>query len=385
MSRTRTRNVQHSTGTYVMGILGNPVDSWHDNTLVYDERCVDVADSPGVDHPFNLSRFEIDSLEPLNGTLGTGFWAGSQYIDYYPPGFNNSYASQHLTVNNDINAGDFVTLLARTNPSRPVITPLTLIQDVVDIPRQLKGVGRLLKGGSESLNAKELANQNLGIQFGWLPLIQDVKDLLNLQSHIDRRSNELNRLYSATGIKRRIGLGSSNASDTQKNIYLSSEGSGWVVADLHRYTGSTKWGTVRWLPTSRPPYHPKTAELNRQARKIVSGFTSEGLTKGVWDLVPWTWLIDWFAPVGDYLLQHSNTVPAHAVHVNVMRKTITSTQFRRIQPYINDASWATGGNGVTTYTTLERSQSSSSPPTSLPFIGLKRLSILTSLFIQRFK
>jgi hypothetical protein len=355
------------------------------NFTNYSKTCIDENVTPLVDHSLSISEYDGRALIPVSGSGFPFPYVGTSFEDYLPANSLNSTFQSHGSVPNaTISSTDYATVVARTNPSRPVVTPLTLIQDLVDIPRQLKDVGRLLKKGTKGLSAKDIANQNLGIQFGWLPLIQDVKDVLSLQSHIYRRVTELNRLYSSTGLKRRVTLDFGSAADSQKDIAVLAESAATVRCDIDRFTSYTKWGTVRWIPDGPIPMHPSLMELNRQATKAVSGLSIEGLTQGTWDIIPWTWLIDWFVPIKTYMSQYSNTVPAHPQHVNVMSETVSQCTIRRSGTGTNNQ-FLTGLHGSTIFTTKTRGKTLVINPSSVPFIGVQRLSILASLFIQRFK
>nr|UJQ85624.1 MAG: putative maturation protein [Leviviridae sp.] len=348
------------------------------------EMCVDENTTPGTDHPFYLEKFE-DNLSPLDGVVTNHIWFNGSSVNGFRPGSVPGTTKQHLLVDNGIVAADFARVRSRSNPSRPVVTPLTLIQDVVELPKMLKDVGRLLKKGTKAVSAKELANQNLAVQFGWMPLVDDAKKLLNLQSYAIKRSREWNKLYSGSGLKRRLSLDSAHAESTIKEVPYWSDGFvGSCYRDLQKYTSSRKWGTIRWKPTSPPPYHESEADRNRRAMRVVAGMTGEGLAEGLWDVMPWTWLLDWFTGMGDYLGQNSNTVPARSERVNVMRQTVTSTNFIPSKTVLN-ATYITGGEGHTVWTTKERSQNSSVIITAAPFLSVRRLSILGSLFVQRFK
>jgi hypothetical protein len=308
---------------------------------------------------------------------------GSTHVNVYPD-YNTIFGSPIDASADSISSQDFDTLKARTNPSRPVVTPLTLIQDLVDIPRQLKDVGRLLKKGTKGLNLKEISNQNLGIQFGWLPLIDDAKNLLDLQLHIAKRSMEIDRLYQKSGLKRRIQLSENSIEATQTNLTLVGDSaSGSVFADAIRHQVTTKWGTVRWVPTALPPGVTESDIRSiRSVRRIVSGLTPDGLLKGAWDVIPWTWLTDWFVDVGSYMGAHSNFVPATASHCCVMRKTETATY---IKPLPSTSAWVSFEPCSCYVTTKERNVVSAPFAVSIPFVGIRRLSILSSLFVQRFK
>lgn len=382
--RQRSRFLQSTQGSkklYLNNVLQSESASLF--TLL-NEQCSDTADLPGIDHNLSISTYSAirgpGGIETINGVRTTGSNAGSGYFDYLPSYYHSK--DTHLSIpDTSISGNDSLAVVARTNPSRPLVTPLTLIQDVVDIPRMLKDAGRLMKKGAKNLTVKDLANQNLATQFGWLPLVDDVHKLLDFQTHTHRRVAELNRLYSAQGLKRRIQLGTWNAESTSLNETVVSGLYGALRVNLQKSSYYTKWGTCRWKPTSVPLYQPGTEAQIWQVRRILSGITPEGLTQGVWDVIPWTWLLDWFSNVGDFMSQHSNSVPAEVYHVNVMLKKVTVNRFSRA----SGDTWVQGGEGVASFTTKLRDAGTPTLSASLPFIGLRRLSILGSLFIQRFK
>lgn len=279
--------------------------------------------------------------------------------------------------------GWYLSTVARTNPSRPVLTPLTIIQDFVELPVMLRDIPKLLQRPKRLLTAKELANQNLAVQFGWLPFISDINQLLDLQSAVLRRQKELQQLYSGRGLRRRIKLGDDSR---ESSVDLSfSIGIGINVLSTHALSRERKaWATIHWKPSSPPAYHPSTDELNRQARRIVLGLTPEGLAKGAWDVIPWTWLIGWFTNVGDYLLAFSNTVPAAHTSACLMEYSKNTISGKSVQiTFLNDVH--VRYLGAYTQESRRRTVSGSlTPGFSMPFIGIRRLSILSSLFIQRF-
>lgn len=342
-----------------------------------------MADQPGVDHLFSVTRFDASQFERINGKRPTGTFRQSGYTDYLPALYISN--SSHVDISGTgTTANDFAALKARTNPSRPMLTPLTTIQDLKDLPKMVKELGylknRVVKGKANArFDARDLANYNLAAQFGWLPLIDDLKKLTELQTHIHRRGLELDKLYQRSGLKRRIQLGSWHAESTNTASLLSGI-CGTYKSKNKIYTSVNKWGTIRWLPTSPPPVDHSTEDRNRRIRKILLGLSQEGLTKGLWDIIPWTWMTDWFVNVGDYMLSHSNTVPATSSHACVM--TLSDTTYF-CSPSDDTSSWVDGGTGITTLITKSRSVNSSPVIASLPYIGLGRLSILGSLFVQR--
>jgi len=276
-------------------------------------------------------------------------------------------------------------LLARTNPSRPEVNPLTLGQDIIDIPKQLKGIGDLLAKGAKGKGPdfiKDGTDQFFSNIFGWAPLIEDVKKLLEFQSTVHKRAQELNRLYDRRGLKRRLRLGTYGAESTSAAHIATSYPACIVQGKLQRFTKVTRWGTVRWRPNVRPRYRPGERELNRQARRIVAGLSVEGMTQGAWDLIPWTWVFDWFADIGSFMKITSNAIPATAMNINIMTHTETWTHFT---PTFRSTGFV-GGTGSIWFETKERSPNPyPSPQTSIKFLSGRQLSILGALALQRAK
>jgi hypothetical protein len=244
----------------------------------------------------------------------------------------------------------------------------------------LKDVGRLIRNPTRSFGGRDLANHYLAVKFGWLPFVQDIKAVLTLQSQIHNRTKEIERLYSASGLRRRISLGSTRATDKMVNFNISSTPGleGWV--DIDRLTQATRWGTIRWKPTSLPPLDSSTPSYNALARKVVSGFTIEGLNKGAWDLIPWSFIVNWFSNIGGFMQSNSNTIPALPESACVMTHTTTSNSFTR-KDTNGDLK---GGDGDITYETKARQIGGATLNASLPFMGAEKLSILGALAVQRF-
>jgi hypothetical protein len=246
----------------------------------------------------------------------------------------------------------------------------------------LKDVGRLITTKkSKLLNPREVANQYLGFQFGWKPLFDDVKNLLDLQGHIHRRIGELHRLYDSRGLKRRIQLGRWGNAQVG-TIIAESSSEMFLQTTVSTLTRAKRWGTVRWLPTVLPGHNPSDAEIIDQAKNVVLGLSLEATLKGAWDVIPWTWIINWFTNVQSFALQYSNTIPARPSEACIMTQTDT---LRWLTPSFPFTPGYTGGGGFATYTTKERYVGSGSLDVHLPFIGVDRLSILGALFVQRFK
>lgn len=326
-----------------------------------------------------------DETFPLNGQQDASgvFHYYTDFHNYWaPPGNGQSHCSAYP---NFTASPDFNGVAARTNPSRPDLTPLTLWQDIVDLPKMIRDVGRTFGKRRGILSPRELANQTLAQQFGWIPLIKDVQDILSFGSKVEKRHRELSKLYARGWIGRTIQLKNEHyTEDSSSDLLYGSSGFGATPLELgwHKTTQAQQWGSSRWRLTVAAPHNPTDAEVLRQARRLASGLTPEGLAKGAWEILPWTWLTDWFTHTGSFVSAYSNTVPAELTSCCIMTKVETQTQYFRK----DGQKQVTGGDGTQFYTTFNRQVGYPSlSQVSLPNLSAHDLLILGSLFIQRFK
>jgi len=341
-----------------------------------EETCDDSTGRPLTSSYFSIVREQRTGLGAVNGSFIHDIQGKVTATNYYPYLGRNDGISGESLVELSGTAED---LIARTNPSRPVVNPLTLAQDFIDIPRQLKDVGKLIRTPRRLLNPKEQANQFLGLKFGWLPLIDDVKKLMDLQKYAQQRAGELNRLYSSGGLKRTLKLDKKVGSHDSQVILDSGVPGFSSICRKSQICVGERWGSVRWKPTELPPYNPSDSSRIAKATQIVAGLTPEGLAQGAWDLIPWTWVTDWFYDVGTFMLQRSMTIPAVPTDVCVMTQWTTNTEW-------GPAPTAFGPwTGSATRIVKTRAVGSSGVTATLPYLDGNRLSILGALFVQRFK
>ncbi|DAD51546.1 maturation protein [ssRNA phage Esthiorhiza.2_47] len=383
-SRYRIKTVPIS-GDWHQYVSGSPTTISHYSTDFLSEECWDEVGSPNEPHNLEIKKLDFSAFTPITGTSQQGAWAGS----YYSNGCSGNLAllcGSHLTVALPSNGADTTKLLARTNPGRSYMSIPTLIQDVIDIPKMLADWTKLLtdrKHGGTKLDLKALANQHLAISFGVLPLIEDIRKLGEVHSAILQRKKELQRLYNVGGLRRRLKLGKYKASQDTKNVLITSYPGGYVQGNLQRTTTVERWGTVRWLPSGIPKYHPGEEELFREARRLIYGLSAESFAEGIWDVIPWTWVIDWFANIGEFSQAFSNTVQCFSYRPCIMTKTETVSTFT---PTFRSQG-IEGGSGTITLTSKTRVHDVIPTPATavLPMLDLRRLSILGSLAVQKLK
>lgn len=383
-TRTRVRLRYFDPGTvetYVNGSLVNQSNA-SPNFSGFDV-CTDEGDRPKVAKSLEIETADFSGVPPLSGHLsGTGQFDGTGMTNWSPDWripFRN-----HLGTDMDSRpAATYITdLIARTNPSRPGVNPATLAQDIFELPAMLTHIKDLFKNPKQLKISRYQAKAYVGLQFGWLPLVQDINQLLNIQRSIHFRIAELHKLYeSGEGLRRRINLGSAH-SESQVYNYTLGSGTGLDYrVDISRFTTAERWGTVRWIPTSLPAFDPNTPRFNQFATQLVQGFTPDALTQGAWDLLPWSWLVGWFTNLGNFTQTVSQSVPAVPTNACVMTHYKTVNVLRRV----DGSTHLKGGSGTITYETKSRVTGGASIDAFIPFIGYDKLSILLALNIQRLR
>lgn len=356
---------------------------YYDNNephVISRHRCKDVAGNHDGVNNLLISHFEVTRFKPMNGVqLNAQGQVLRRMEEYYPLALRPSNtALQHMNV--DLSPWAATELAKRSNPSRPEVQLPVSFVELRELPSLIRHAGRQLRPNGRPRNVpRNLAEANLVWQFGWAPLIGDVGKLLQFSDLVDKRVEELKKLTTSTGLRRRIKLGQGVQSDVVPNYTVQSVNT-VVTARKERSTSYLQWGTIRWK--SNDLLGASDAKLKKYARKALLGLGTDpsSILSTAWELLPWSWLIDYFANVGDYLQAHNNSVPATPSGICVMTtKNTTCT----LTP--NPHSWVKGGDAVTSYITKERDVRGAALAAKLPFLSGRQMSILGSLAIVRSK
>jgi hypothetical protein len=118
--------------------------------------------------------------------------------------------------------------------------------------------------------------------------------------------------------------------------------------------------------------------MRELARKAVLGLTFDG--SSAWQLIPWTWLVDWCYNIGDWFKVNRNIIPAQLESVCILRHTRSE--------YV-DEGWSvpfgsqtlTLSRGVNFAEDKERIPTVAYPDAQFPFLSGNQLGILGSLAI----
>lgn len=222
---------------------------------------------------------------------------------------------------------------ASTNPSTAHVSIPTFLGELKDLPGMLKGIPDLVRGRGAAF-AKKLAqlkkdaaatpklaaNIHLAYKFGWKPFVSDLMAMLGFADATQKRIAVLARLASGRSIKRRQVLPSQESYSDLGTLYTHTSG---VTTKHHKevFYRAESWVSVRWNVTPQGAADlPQTQEaMHRRARQLATGMTSYEAFATAWELLPWSWMADWFWNIGAWLKANNNSVPVHVTSVCWMR------------------------------------------------------------------
>jgi len=296
------------------------------------------------------------------------------------PSGNLHYTYQNWAIDAAVSNGVAATLmgsstfndvLAQTNPSRPHIDLPYFFGELRELPELVwKAGGGLLKS---------TARANLTSEFGWELLVSDLKSMLDFQAAVDRRVAHLSSGFRKGGFRfqRELRRGSyQNNSVTNSSIFSGAE------ITSRKYGAIREWCSVSWCPNEDVRNGiPSPSEIRRRAFRACIGGTVDAAT--VWNLLPWTWLIDWFGDTGSYLSSKRNLVGFAPGSCYIMTHSLRGTDHSyRILPtssfkgslkppiYLNETKSRTVGSGV-------------SLTAGLPILSGRQFGILGSLAVLK--
>ncbi len=198
-------------------------------------------------------------------------------------------------------------------------------------------------------NVKDLASSKwLELQYGWLPLISDIysaseKLAFNLYAPKQFKSHAKGKIKSSPDVV--------------------------IGGNIQRYSG---WYSIRYTAIH--------AESGTYAQR--SGLTNpENL---VWELLPWSFVVDWFIPIGNYLETRAFSQRATGTFVRSIMKSHKGKWVGSSCTILNDKSFVDA-------TSIIRTVSSSlnvPTPRFVPFdqaISWRRAANAVALMVQSFK
>lgn len=210
-------------------------------------------------------------------------------------------------------AGAYTTARARTSPLKPVASAGQFLIELRE-PPMFPGFGSLMNWQG-SLNPAKAAKaelkkfRNLGSEylnsvFGWAPFVRDLQGMYNLMQSIDKRMSQIVK-DNNRGIRRRMELVNENSTtESAFAVYsfpfvnVNGAAPNWPTG-FTSYSVRTTITRRQWF-SARYRYHIQDVnswQWDLRARAALFGVlpTPELL----WEVLPWSWMIDWFSNMGD--------------------------------------------------------------------------------------
>ncbi len=208
-----------------------------------------------------------------------------------------SFTEAHDIASNDL-MGLGTTAFARSLPTNSIFEGLTAIgESIQQLPSapltaafQAKHKELLSVPGDEYLN----------IQFGWLPMVSDIKNFAYAVKH----HNEIIRNYEAnsdTRIRRRYVFPphEESVSDTRSSMFASAyPENSFMAGTMDAILKERTWfaGSFRYHVPMGSSVRDRLLRAEQEANKLLGlRLTPEVL----WNLTPYSWMADWFSNAGD--------------------------------------------------------------------------------------
>lgn len=277
---------------------------------------VDILRSSEYIKDISKSATDNDYLDILKWSSSGGTYtfheSDAAYADSYVMLWCRDNGNwMHITIDGEPSVGVAATkAAARTNPSAPYV-------DVPVMLLELREIAELVRDSGKEL-IRKAAGAHIKTQFGILPLAGDLAKLVYFQDQVERRVKVIQKLREG-GYRKTAKIWSGSSRDVVTRTLNSN-----LFFATGVCTGMTKgrvWAHCRWLPADMSQLQTP-GSMRAAARRAVLGLTSDFYT--AWEIMPWSWLIDWCSTIGDYLKYQRNIIPATLQGVSVMKEHTTS-------------------------------------------------------------
>lgn len=224
---------------------------------------------------------------------------------------------------------------------RPGEGLLNLFSDYLGTAKGLRQeFSRRKGGGNRKRFTKAISDLWLEYSFGWKPLISDVRDIATTVARI---AND-----NALRTDRAIASASDSKAECEpayvfEDIYGGSVGPGFWN---HR-TRKSELG-VRYVAGINASTYGPVDSFSALARE--TGFTLDNFVPTVWNLIPYSFLVDYFVNIGDCIeavFTDTSSVRWYSKTVRAIDETILLSRF---DIYKTAAIWQAGGYNPVTWT-----------------------------------
>jgi hypothetical protein len=301
------------------------------------------------------------------------------------------------------------------NRARPKIEGVDLamvLGEAREIPQMLKTTAKAFSdiwkglGGSTTsvlMQPKKIADNFLNHQFGWVPFLGDMFRLYQTYTDSDKKIAQIER-DNGQWVKRKRFIERLETSVFRNRSYLalvnpSLNGTLYAkrtldginniqgFSDFHTQTMSRVWFEASfkyYLPQFDKSKHWNNSRYG-EAMRLMSLYGLRVTPSTVYNLIPWSWLVDWFSNTGDVVdnivaSQYDNLVSKYAYVMKQTVRAVTNTSHVFLSGYGDT-------HDIWTQYILTKSRSESGSPfgwnLQMGDLSLRQLSILAALGLTR--
>lgn len=322
LSRTRTKT-KYIPGGVVTDRYGNVLgtftvlEEWQETKDWYMKKRREDGSLPPSDFDSDLRVVVPHRLSKNSGTFR--FISLATAEGSYLPGVTPPLSVRGTSSRLSENAYYTQTLLAMTNPLRSDFSVPVFIKELVELPT-------LFKIAFNSLT-EAVGSSYLAYRFGWTQFASDVRVLHKITKAIERRIREFDSLKKKGGLRRKVGLDSLGWSDSTPNVTIHSTYGEVVKATRTTQRSLKVWGSVRWRAS--PEFVAEIDKLSAFNLAVQQVFDLEAIdAETAWGLVPWSWLVDYFTNISDFLIANAGRGKVEPYDICIMRDIVCVDRYQ---------------------------------------------------------
>lgn len=280
--------------------------------------------------PFTFPSYEANGSGDFPGDPRPGQFRVSINRGYDSSLYYGSAADRPLPEVVEPDFGDYVlelnaqgtAFIKRARPGNPTANLFQFVGELREIPL----LPRLRYLGLKSF--RDLGENYLNYEFGWKPFVKDLVDMYKTQLKLEATLQKLrdnNGLVVRRREKKKTSTSSSDicegslsvpfghlgdtaiGGNSQLNGFYVSGPTGSADLDLYSFSGQCDYSytTIETLTTwncgNFGYYVPDIGSSQWTERAKRALFGQNPTPSQLWELIPWSWLIDWFSNVGDIM------------------------------------------------------------------------------------
>lgn len=154
--------------------------------------------------------------------------------------------------------------------------------------------------------AKQAGDEYLNVEFGWLPLVSDIRNFCYAVTNAERVLDQYRR-NSGKWIKRRYSFPDETSTETWKWTGSSNRPVPQLPPAVFSSWGDTELTLVKqkvrrvWFEGVFCYYLGEPGSFRRREQEANKILGTRLTPETLWNLSPWTWMADWFTNIGDVI------------------------------------------------------------------------------------